>query len=172
MEELVLLMMARVTRKQALRDDLTGEMILSYGLMMRLFSLLMPGFFLILIVAILATEGIAKPGNTPLVIGLAAIALLASFPVLEAFGVSIRLGDQSIIGCAPWRLPRTIDWNDIQSIKYSHSMKWFLIEDANGSKIRVSILISGLGDFATEIRNRLQPAIYQQAKPGFDMVLL
>ncbi len=172
MEELVILMMVRKTRKHALRDDLTGEMILSYGLMMRLFSLLMPGFFLILIVAILATEGIAKPGNTPLVIGLSAIALVAGFPVLEAFGVSIRLGDQSIIGCAPWRLPRTIDWNDIQSIKYSDSMKWFLIEDSNGTQIRVSILISGLGDFVTEIRTRLQPSTYQHARPGFDTVLL
>ncbi len=168
MEELVLLLIIRLNRKDASPDLISGEMVLKYGWMMRGLSFLATGFSVALALVLLLNDGPGNRDNDRIVgVGLLAFGLSEGFLILETVGVSIRLGDESIVGYAPWRMPRTIDWKDVRHVHYSHAMKWFIITGSNGTKIRVSVLISGVGTLVTEIHSRLAPPAYEKALSGF-----
>lgn len=43
---------------------------------------------------------------------------------------------------------RFFKWDDLQSVKYSPSMRWFILKDSRGQVARISIMMTGLCEFA------------------------
>ncbi|WP_416761999.1 hypothetical protein ACNI65_06880 [Roseateles sp. So40a] len=42
----------------------------------------------------------------------------------------------------------SLKWAEVRRVRFSPTMKWFVLEDAAGAKVRVSTGLSGLPDFA------------------------
>ena len=43
---------------------------------------------------------------------------------------------------------RFFKWDDLQSVKYAPSMRWFILKDSRGQVARISIMMTGLCEFA------------------------
>ena len=42
-------------------------------------------------------------------------------------------------------------WSDVKSVRYAPVMKWFVLEQNNGRPVRVSAMLMGLPEFATQL---------------------
>lgn len=42
----------------------------------------------------------------------------------------------------------TITWSEVRSVRFAPTMKWFLLETASGTTVRVSAMLMGLPEFA------------------------
>ena len=57
-----------------------------------------------------------------------------------------------------------LEWNNIESIKYSALMTWFIIKDGDGNKAYFSIMLKGMKPFAIKIINKVnKEKIYPKA---------
>ena len=167
MEQLVLAVILRLIRKDARLDPMSGEMVLDYGWIMRGLGLLGTGFPAALALALLVVEGPGNRDNNRIIVGLLAFGIFEAILIVETFGVSIRMSDQSIVAYSAWRLPRTIAWDDVLSVSYSHAMYWFVVIGSDGTKIRASLFLSGIGTLVSEINFRLPPPVFEKARAGF-----
>ena len=84
-----------------------------------------------------------------LLIGLPGTYLFIEFRFARVIVSNIGLQRRS-----PWKKDLFIPWFDIISIEYSNFNDWFIIIGKNG-KIRISVLMSGLSDFAKAVNNYL-----------------
>ena len=167
MEHLLLAVILRLIRKDARLDPMSGEMVLDYGWIMRGLGLLGTGFPVALALALFVVEGPGNRDSNRIIVGLLAFGFLTAFLIVETFGVSIRISDQSIVAHSAWRLPRTIAWDDVVRVNYSHVMAWFVVVGSDGTKIRASLFLSGIGTLVSEINSRLAPPVFEKARAGF-----
>lgn len=74
--------------------------------------------------------------------------------LLEIYFVRILFDDEFIYTYSAWRPARKIPWSAISGYAYSHFNKWHIMETNGHGRIRLSILLSGLGTFAQELEKR------------------
>jgi hypothetical protein len=81
--------------------------------------------------------------------------------VLSAEGLDFR---------SPWRPRCFVGWRDINDVSYSILARWFVIRSAWGQTIRVPTWIAGISSFVGELRKRLDPLVFDDARSGFELV--
>ena len=74
--------------------------------------------------------------------------------LLEIYFVKILFDDEFIYTFSAWRPARKIPWTDVSGYAYSHFNKWHILQTTAHGRIRLSILLSGLGTFAQELEKR------------------
>lgn len=146
-------------RRPVPSDPFSGEKILKFGGIygsLALFSILLSGIgtFAALYYSyhdpqIGVAEIVFLCGST------LAYLLLSLYMISLWLGHRIVLGDQGITRHSPWRLPLTIQWNEVERISLSKGGGSFLVFGKDGQKIKISNELNGFGDFASEIRRRL-----------------
>jgi hypothetical protein len=161
-------LLAWLARRPARYDPIEGALVLHYGWAFRAAACLGCLFGVTLGVCAL-TFGKAADGGA---VGLFALftigfGLVTAYAIPEVAWVRILLTDRSITGRSPWRLPRTIAWEDVARVSYSGFVGWFVITGVEGETIRVPGCLRGIASLAEEVRTRLAPAVYAKAERGF-----
>ncbi|MCA1686603.1 MAG: hypothetical protein LC745_11650, partial [Planctomycetia bacterium] len=114
-----------------------------------------------------------KPRLIPtgvVVVGSLASALLGLAGATEIIGNTVRLGEQSVVSHSPWRLPRTLDWGDVKEVTYSGRGDAISIRGVDGTRIKVSFMLSGMGTLYDELDSRFDPSVFWQTLPLFEAV--
>lgn len=132
----------RQANARARKNEL--QFIVEYPMAVKLFAVvnLIPVLYLIY------RSGDAKPDAQVIMWtvigcwGLGGIYLLFEF-----FGVVISFDDAHIDVRAPWRKRREIPWNDVQSIRYSKGMQWWVVDTASHGKVRLHQYMRGIPEF-------------------------
>ena len=83
--------------------------------------------------------------------------LIGSILFLELQFVKILFDDDFIYTFSPWRRARKIPWTSISGYAFSDINKWHILKTDSFGKIRLSILLSGLGSFSEELQKRKLP---------------
>lgn len=74
--------------------------------------------------------------------------------LLESFFVRIGYNAEKIYCHSIWRHNRVIDWAEVESVAFSQSMNWWVIDTRGSGKIRVSQFVSGLPELLLELEER------------------
>jgi len=153
---LVLAGLLRASQRERARvNQSTGEFVVRYSLVARIFAWLMvPGDAAICFVAFKAASSVYVA---------AAISVVASTAIagmwLEFMCVSASWSERGIAVRTPWRGPRAIPWLEIVDVSFVPNMSWFVLRGVSGAVIRLPKLLSGLPQLLEELRNRANPAI-------------
>lgn len=172
---LLLGLLYRAANKPSKFDVFTGERVLSYGWQFRAMAWSLVIFFsgmAAFSISLFFTNPPTPPGTIGFCLSIFGFFdSLGIWLLVEAISVRIVLCDQSITSYCAWRLPRTIHWTDVDEVSFSSLAQWFVVKGRQGEKIRVSPLISGIGEFASEVRSRLPPSAYRRTRcyPGFSV---
>lgn len=73
---------------------------------------------------------------------------------LELFFVRIGYDSKKIYCKSIWRPNRDVAWPDVQSVTFSQSMSWWVLETNHSGKIRVSQFMSGVPELLKELEKR------------------
>jgi hypothetical protein len=68
--------------------------------------------------------------------------------------VRIEFDEFSLYTFSPWRERRVIPWSDVIGYAYSDMNRWHILKTSRSGSIRLSILLSGLGTMAEELKKR------------------
>jgi hypothetical protein len=74
--------------------------------------------------------------------------------VLECFLVRIGFDAERIYCRSGWRPRRVIPWSEVQSVKFSPAMQWWVIKTSKSGNIRVQVFISGARELLGELHKR------------------
>lgn len=77
-----------------------------------------------------------------------ALGLMALPMVADYFFARHRLSDEAIDFGRRFGGRGTMRWADVRLVRFSPTMKWFVLEDPSGNKARVSASLAGLPEFA------------------------
>lgn len=78
---------------------------------------------------------------------------------LEVAGVRNRLTDEALIARSPWaRREIAIRWGEIRRVRWSALGQVLVVEAGDGRSVRLSPLLSGLGELAERLTGREIPA--------------
>lgn len=66
--------------------------------------------------------------------------------------VRIEFDDDAIYTFSPWRGRRVIPWSAVIGYDYSHMNRWHILKTTRHGSIRLSILLSGLGSMAEQLK--------------------
>jgi len=117
-----------------------GKSWLTYGLPLKIFSILSLGFPIAGVLYLLTGEyeSIYEP------IGFILFFSLISVPlVLESFLVRIAFDDACVYCFSPWRANRQVAFSELGKPYYSDAMQWWLIPTESQGYIRLQSFISG-----------------------------
>ena len=68
--------------------------------------------------------------------------------------VRIEFDEDSLYTFSPWRKRRVIPWSDVVGYGYSDMNRWHVLKTSRFGSIRLSVLLSGLGTMAEELKKR------------------
>jgi hypothetical protein len=158
-----------LARRPARYDPFEDANVLHYGWIFRVVGCAGCLFGLTIGLAGLPSGRRAVDADTAVVFTLFTIgcAAVTAYAIPELTCLRILLTDRSITARSPWRLPRTIDWEDVSRVSYCSFLGWFVITGAEGETIRVPACLRGIAILADEVRGRLAPAVYAKAERGF-----
>ncbi|WP_431102536.1 hypothetical protein [Roseateles noduli] len=86
------------------------------------------------------------------VLGLMALPMVADY-----FFARHRLSDEAIDYGRRFGGRGTMRWADVRLVRFSPTMKWFVLEDPSGHKARVSASLAGLPEFARLVLAHVPP---------------
>ena len=85
-------------------------------------------------------------------------------PVMSAFFLERHaLSDQGLAFRNFAGVRKTVNWNDLQLVRYSPTMKWFRLETRSGTIARISIALTGLPAFARLVLLKAPPGAIDAA---------
>lgn len=117
-------------------------------------------FFTAIVVALIIIWFNVEPKDKMPVLGMIGMFGGLTLPlVLEFYFVHIGYDAEKIYCHSIWRANRVIDWSDVRTVTFSESMRWWVIDTKSSGKIRVSELISGVGEFLAELEKRGAKAV-------------
>jgi hypothetical protein len=160
----VLVYLIRARRERG-RPNMSGDVVLEYGRVMKAFPAVMVLLWAILLGSIAFVEPPQASDAGP-ILGIVALVTALLLPLtIEVRGVGHRLSSQGIERVSPWSSPATIPWRDVRSVTYDPLSYWFVVDSPRG-KVRLSRLLDGLADFqhaleANVPRERWAPAFGQ-----------
>lgn len=162
------LLFAWLARRPARHDPIEEARILHYGWIFRAVAYVgcLSGLTLGLCALTIGRAGI---GDAAGVVALFTLGFggMAAYAIPEVTWVRILLSDRSITARSPWRLPTMVAWEDVERVRYSALVGWFVITGTEGETIRVPACLRGVATLAEEVRARLAPAVYAKAERGF-----
>lgn len=136
-------------------DAATGARIFGYGRgwkTMALISLVVPVFMGA--VALSLYRG--GESDYPVFISIALIFTAASsYLLLECFASRLIVTEEGITRIWPWSGKRTFRWDQIESIRYSKGLRWYVIIGPDRKKVYVSEFLNGFSVLTVEFRNRI-----------------
>ena len=130
---------------------INGVAWLDYGVRFKSFTLLFVGLVAGLVVIWFNIEAEDK---TALVFLIALFGGLTLPMVIEFFLVRIGFDENGIYCYSGWRPKRTIAWTAVESVKFSESLQWWVLDTKGAGKIRASVFLSGLQEFLAELEKR------------------
>src|SRR5216117_1480954 len=113
------------------------------------------GLFLAL--AVLSYEFPNTTGSLGISLFFAGFALLGAVLVLEYFRVRHRLEPGGLTYQKLLGKGGRLRWNEVASLHYSPSAKWFRIVTIEGQIVRVSAMLVGLPEFARAVLDEVPP---------------
>lgn len=135
--------------KNAKRDG--GKMILRYGKSARALGWLVVLMCLFIVYAASDASDSQRVMAGCVGFGFIAIAVVL---LLELYFVKILFDKEFIYTVSPWRPARKIPWAAVSGYAYSNINQWHILKTTSYGNIRLSILLSGLGTLAEELRKR------------------
>lgn len=119
------------------------------------------GFFLAL--AVLSSLFPGKDGSPAISLLFVGFACLGAPLIVEYYRVAHRLEEGGLRYTPLISSPRFMPWNNVKSVRYAPSLKWFRIEGRDGQIVRVSVMLMGLPEFARVLlsevpESRIDPA--------------
>lgn len=120
--------------------------------------------FLVIGVAIAVVLGMIKEARQEprVLVAMAFFLVLTTCLVIEFTGVRVEWTDAEIGFTSPWASSRRLRWNDIVQVKYAAAARWFIVRGRDGTKIRLSYLLGGLGDLLEEMKRRTSDQVRGQ----------
>lgn len=141
-------------KRTARKED--GVTWLDHSRAMKGLTLFFVGFMAAMMVASFVARSQDK-GNI-----LAMVALIGGLMVpmvIEVFFVRIGFDATRIYCHSGWRRNRVIDWSEVESVVFSSTMQWWVIQTTRHGKIRASAYMAGLDEFLAELDRRgIKPA--------------
>jgi hypothetical protein len=104
-----------------------------------------------------STRGLLIGGTISALIVPIAVAI-----VMEFTQVRVEWTASGIAARTPWNGPRRLRWEDLVSVRYSKLAGWFVIRDSRGGVVRVSQLLSGVGELLETMEQRVNPSVRGQ----------
>ncbi|HZZ80207.1 MAG TPA: hypothetical protein VFE62_16960 [Gemmataceae bacterium] len=95
-------------------------------------------------------------------IALLAMSIIAGLLLIEVMRTQIILTEDALTRFSPWSGPATLNWSEVERVRYSAVNQWFLVEGA-GRTIRVSRHLTGVNIFADLARRKLATAAWSGA---------
>jgi hypothetical protein len=157
-------------RRPARLDPTLGAMILRHSWVYKGLGIAALGTFLFLFIAVSIQQGIQVPSDLIPMAIILGFAFIGGLTVLDGFRTQVALVDEGIISFTPWRGTRSFQWNEIEKVTFSYICGWFTITGSGRRRIRVNMMMVGIGDLANSIRRRLPPERYRNAERGFDAI--
>lgn len=93
--------------------------------------------------------------------------LVGAILVYES-GMKIVLDGEKIVAHSPWRGKVQIQWNAVESVRYSQANQWFVVRGRLGTVIRVQNFLSGIPTFGQFCHAKLEPGVYTGAFAKYD----
>ena len=121
--------------------------------------------FLVIFIYGLAVAGSVPPEERAFVVTtfLILVIILPWILYLEAGGTYIVLTQDGIKKRSYYTGKRYIKWDEIQSVSFSSMGQQFTVKSGN-SKITAHLYLCGISDFASQIRDRLRPEVWEKAR--------
>lgn len=152
--ELILGWISKGARHRA--TDESGRNILCYGKELKIVGAVVTIFWIALI--ILVFMGVFEGTKEDILWVTALFAFLTTTGIailIEAYFVRIVYDETTITAYSPWRRDiRMIPWSDIESIRYSGMMRWYICKTKNHGNLILSSYLMGLDDFLEELEER------------------
>jgi hypothetical protein len=86
----------------------------------------------------------------------AVFALVSVHFMVDCWVSRYRVSEEGLLYSSTFVRNRLFKWGDL-SVRYAPAMKWFILKDTNGNVARVSIMMTGLPEFARLLLNHVQP---------------
>jgi hypothetical protein len=146
---------------RAARDEATGESIARYTGFVRgvAWTTLVLG---VGASAFVVTHQASAHDVLVAVLSCGAFLAVAAAMVMEFTRVRAAWSAGEVSFTSPWAGSRRLRWNEVAKVDFSRSASWFVVRDRNGTAIRLSTLLGGLGDLLDELKQRTDPAVQSQ----------
>lgn len=118
-------------------------------------------FFVML--AVLAAVFPGKTGSLAVSAAFAGFAALNALLLLEYRNARHELLPDGMRFGGLLRRGGTLRWSELRRISYSESMKWFVLELGDGRLVRISVMVTGLPEFARAVLAQVPPAAIDAA---------
>jgi hypothetical protein len=166
----ILLGLAAISaRRPGKLDPVTGELLMTYSLPLRVvgvgLGLLVPA---LLIVVLLTVPLKNEQEALGLGIGGTVFALLGGFLLLETLRFRIIVSEAGIRSHSPWRPVRFLPWEEVRSVT-SHLPTRFFVFRGRGCNIRMPQWLTGLDLLAEIARRHLPPKALPEADEVFTL---
>ncbi len=115
------------------------------------------GFFIA--IAILSWIYPGKDGSPALSLAFLAFALLGVPMVLDWRNARHAVSETGMRFGTMMGAGGEFSWGQVTSVDFSHSMKWFVLLIGDGRKVRVSLMLTGLPEFARQVLAHVPPAV-------------
>lgn len=88
----------------------------------------------------------------------------------EAYRTRVVVDERQIALRSAWLWKREIAWDEVDKVSFNLGPQWFVIRSCDGTKLRVPILMDGIGRFVVDLTNRVPAAKRQAAQSGIALV--
>jgi hypothetical protein len=156
-----------LARKPPTIDTATGCLILRHSWLFRgvgvWTGMALPALAIGLIVAI----PVPNLGQLCVILLFLAFALGGIGLLVETLTDRVIVNADGIAARSPWRGWRTLLWEEVVEVSYSHMNKWFVLAGPKRQKIRVSIYLVGIRSFLAILQEKVERKRYVKAEKGF-----
>lgn len=123
-------------------------------------------FFILL--AVISAVSPGKTGSPAVSAAFAGFAALNALLLLEYRNARHELLPDGMMFGGLLQRGGTLRWSELRRISYSESMKWFVLERGDNRLVRISVMVTGLPEFATAVLAQVPPSVID---PGTQSVL-
>ncbi len=152
--ELILGWISKGARQSA--TDERGQKMLCYGKELKIVGAVVTIFWIALVTLVFMGVFNGTQEDALWCVALFACLMFTGVAMLiEAYLVRIAYDETAITAYSPWRRDiRMIPWSDIESVRYSGTMRWYVCKTKNHGNLILSSYLMGLGDFLEEMEER------------------
>jgi len=122
---------------------------LEYGIRLKILT----SFFVSIVMGLIVLYFIVDE-KYDVILGVLLFSALVLPIAIEVFFVRIGFDNEKIYCYSGWRQNRVVEWNEVESAKFSEISQWWVLKTKKSGKVRVSIYLSGLEDFLEELSKR------------------
>ena len=129
-----------------------GEVVMTYPPAALIVALICVGLFGAGTVLSLLASAKNAPWWTSAIFGGFLLASLHS--LADCWLAKYRLSEEGLEYVSVFSGKRIFRWNELQSLRYAPNMRWFKLENSQGQVARISVMMTGLPEFARLLMER------------------